>query len=176
MLETHFMTATATQETLFLIGGAPEVGKTTFRKLMSEYTELPGGSCSDVVYAIMATRTGKTVEELRAMPKSELRPKLVELGNAICDADPAYLVRYLYERGVRIVDGIRRKEELAAVLKEFSCVGVWIVNPRAAVVTDNTELTAADFPIVIQNDGTVDELALKVADFAIRHRKKWLSS
>ena len=32
----------------------------------------------------------------------------------------------------------------------------------------------ADFPIVIQNDGTVDELALKVADFAIRHRKKWL--
>ena len=25
---------------------SPEVGKTTFRKLMSEYTEMPGGSCS----------------------------------------------------------------------------------------------------------------------------------
>ena len=137
-----------------LIIGPAQHGKSTYRKALAAALGTRGGSCSDAIYALWAYLDGKRGPEvLRELPKEEVRPKLVALGDwlttdapcfsthfpreAFPEIDPTQLdrtglprpsagalIQYAFQDGVRVLDGVRRKRELEGARPFFSWFGV----------------------------------------------------
>lgn len=170
------------QQPVLLIIGPPRHGKTEARKLLAELTFMRGESTSTVIYKFLSVRRNVSAESLLQLPKESLRPDLIEAGDFLVGAIdkiaapaanpavekevyriPSTLVRTLYLSGYNIIDGVRRKAELTDSVKHLEWNGVrsivlWIFNPNADLIKDNTELTAADATDIIVNDGTREEL------------------
>jgi hypothetical protein len=169
--------------------GPPHHGKTTARKIFCELTPLSGASTSDVIYSVMSRLLGCSYEELRAQPKEELRPRLIELGDWLCGVDnglPSFslddekratldslhrsesaLCRVAFLSGCHALDGIRRVNELEHFKHHVGWLGlpvivVWVHRPGHPTVQDNTSLTEAHADYVIVNDGSVDDLKKKI--------------
>jgi hypothetical protein len=166
--------------------GPPRHGKTTARKILSELINQPGASCSDVIYPLLAKHLKMTESELRAMDKEEARPMLVEFGDYLCGKvetlsvvpggtpgpgvyfrSPSTLFRSLYLMGIRLIDGVRRKEELDEIRQVLRWLNVplvvfWVERPGSPPTDDNTAVTASDADITVLNDGTPTELKLKL--------------
>lgn len=135
---------------LFL-GPTPQVGKTFIcRKLAAENNE-KSGSTSDIVIERTAIEMAKihpeciniqnTINTIKKN-KEEFRWLLEAVGDRICKNDPTALAGVLIERGINYVDGIRRFEELKAILKKYSDTTIyWIERPDYKVAPDNTDLT-----------------------------------
>lgn len=178
----EFKTSTAPnmKEKVFIIIGLPTHGKTEVAKGINYATKLRRSSCSGRIFAYLAaeimTQTGKDLNtvwaELKAANKESIRPKLIALGDYLVSSEPARLVTELVAEGVRIVDGVRRKEELKLareiLTKKGFDVEVWWVKrvPEPTFVPDNTDVTEADADMVIENDtATVEELWAWIKDF-----------
>ena len=123
--------------------GPPRHGKDTFARYLAEAMGLPWGgpgsavgSTSDAIYARMAELRGVSEGELRALPKEDLRPDLVALGDEMVKDDLAALVKALPDR-VRIVTGVRRAAEFEAV--PHPKVLVWMAREGGPRIVDNTE-------------------------------------
>ena len=154
---------------IFVLGPAGH-GKTTVRKMIQEKLGVPGDSTSNVLYAFLSMLTGKSEDELHAIPKEELRPRLIELGDwftmhredispelaAMFNPeqakhvpqigervrDPAALVRMLFLAGARVYDGVRRIREFRTALHHL----VWCGYVPVVVWVENSvkEQNAAD--------------------------------
>jgi len=185
-----------TQTPLFVFIGPPRQGKTTARKLFCEMTNLRGGSCSDVIYALMAQHKGIPEAELRAYEKEAVRSDLIEFGDYLCGAigklelvkatkpiredlfrAPSALVRVLFHAGCRVVDGIRRRLELQETKERMEWLGVpvivfWVERPGAETLKDNTAVTKEDANFVIINDGSPSDLKLKLQEWIDKHVQK----
>ncbi len=140
-----------THPLIFVLGPAGH-GKTTVREMIQEKLGVPGDSTSNVLYAFLALLTGKTEDELHALPKEELRPRLIELGDWFTMhrddispelramfsegeaaqhldemgkrvRDPAALVRMLFLAGARVYDGVRRVREFRTALHHLVWCG-----------------------------------------------------
>jgi len=176
---------------LYIFIGPPQHGKTTARRVFSELTGLPGASCSDVIFALLARHTGTPEPELRAADKEVLRPKLIEFGDYLCGSigklelvgeptpearphtealyrGPSALVRALFHAGFRVIDGVRRRLELRDVRDRLEWLGlrtivVWVERPGAPPIKDNTELSREDADVVIVNSGSTDDLRQKIS-------------
>jgi len=146
----------------------------------------PGASCSDVIYPLLAKRLKMTEAELRAMEKEEARPMLVEFGDYLCGKtetlsvvpggptgpgvyfrSPSTLFRSLYLMGIRLIDGVRRREELDEIRQVLRWLNVplvvfWIERPGSPPTDDNTAVTAKDADATILNDGTPTQLKEKL--------------
>jgi hypothetical protein len=168
----------------FIFIGPPHHGKTLARKIFCELTGMRGGSCSDVIYAILSHFTKTPVSELQALPKEELRPRLIELGDYLCGArdtlelnkftvpdniyrGPSALLRSLFHTGALVFDGVRRKDELAHFAGILTWLGIehrvlWVERPGCPTVSDNTEVTVDDATVVVVNDGTPSQLRAKI--------------
>jgi hypothetical protein len=166
--------------------GQPRHGKTTARKILSEMIGQPGASCSDVIYPLLAKHLKMTEAELRAMEKEETRPMLVEFGDYLCGKtqhlsvvpggtpgpgvyfrSPSTLFRSLYLMGIRIIDGVRRKEELDEIRQILHWLNVplvvfWVERPGNPPTGDNTAVTSKDADAVLLNDGTPTQLKEKL--------------
>jgi hypothetical protein len=167
-------------------------GKTTAREILSRITHLKGGSCSDVIYAILAQRRGVSVESLRHIPKEEIRPALIEVGDFVCGSvgqltevpvnnideslyrHPSALIRTLYLSGYNVIDGVRRRLELQHARDHLDWNGVRSVvihveDPRKPKIADNSEdlRDLADNQII--NDGTVNDLEIKLRAVLEQH-------
>jgi hypothetical protein len=167
-------------------------GKTTAREIISRVTHMKGGSCSDVIYAILANRRQVSVESLKQIPKEELRPALIEVGDFVCGSvgeikeapvnnideslyrHPSALIRTLYLNGYNVIDGVRRRLELQHAQQHLDWNGVRSVvihvqDPRKPIVQDNSEdlRDLADNQIV--NDGTVGDLEIKILAVLEQH-------
>lgn len=177
-----------------VIIGPPHHGKTEVRKYICEVMGWKGASTSDVIYALLAQEMGKPEAELRAMPKEEIRPKLIEFGDYLCGKagklelvpplperpapekyyrGPSALSRILFHTGHRVSDGIRRRLELSDLRSKLEWLGIplvviWVERPGHPTIKDNTEVTSADADFVLLNDGSLEELRSKV--------KAWLDS
>ena len=171
---------------VYVFIGPPAHGKTLARKIFCELTGVKGASTSDVIYALMARFTGVSEAELREVPKEELRPKLVELGNYLCGNSnelsknafkdpipdsiyrgPSMLTRTLFHTGFRAFDGIRRKAELEEFRYIMNWLGIqtfviWVHRDGLASVADNTEVTVEDATTVLANTGTPGDLRQKI--------------
>ena len=174
------------QAPVFIVIGPPHHGKTEARKILSELTYLKGASTSELIYRFLALRRNVSLESLQAIPKEELRPALIEAGDfmvgsisAIAEPPvnaeiekvlyriPSALIRTMYLNGYNIIDGVRRKQELAEARTHLYWNGVrslvlWIDRPGVETLKDNTELTAADADEIVPNDGTLEDLRKKL--------------
>lgn len=77
------------------------------------------------------------------------RAAKVYCGNKLTEEDPGVLALGALQKAP-IVCGVRRKKELQAI-REWGVKAVWIENPNAPVVKDNTEVTAEDADVVLEN-------------------------
>ncbi len=84
--------------------------------------------------------------------------------------NPAFLIQFLWLNGFRVIDGIRRTDELFAAYPPLEWAGarptiVWVEDPRKPKIGgDNFGIPKefADFEIV--NEGTLDELKEKCVE------------
>jgi hypothetical protein len=178
---------------VFLFLGPPRHGKTTARKIFAELTSLTGASCSDVIYPLLAKHIGITEAELRAKDKNLIRESLVTFGDFLCNQRqdlgelhrsgetddevraryfrcPSTLIRTLYLMGIRAIDGVRRRDELAEAKQIFAWMNVpvvtfWVERTGADTPSDNTEVTSGDADIVLLNDGDPSELKGKLVSW-----------
>ena len=128
---------------IFIITGPPLHGKTTFAEMLCtalNSTAGPGNT-SDVIYAELADRLGVSVRALRRIPKEDLRPALVDLGNELCDEDPGYLVRQLVRRH-RVLTGVRRCMEYIESPDPKHMI--WLEYEGGPKIEDNTEYGLKD--------------------------------
>lgn len=177
---------------VFFVVGKPQHGKSTLRQALANATRLRGGSCSDVVYALLAARRGVSVESLRFLPKEELRPTLVRFGDWLCGLGepleetavnpefdeniyrhPTALVRVLVLSGIHVVDGIRRRLELQESKDRLEWIGlrtltIFVDRPGVPEVKDNTEDLRDFADEVVLNDGTVADLEVKAKELLSR--------
>jgi hypothetical protein len=153
----------------FFVVGLPHSGKELTANLLSHFLNLPKAASSSIVYDALASRRGVQRWELEASPKVEITPDLEQMGNVMCEIDPAALVAPLLRRGVRIIDGIRRRVELCAARAEAIQLGlypvvVWL--DRHGGEFDNTEVTRGDADYIINNHGSVGRLTELVCELA----------
>jgi len=153
----------------FFIVGLPNSGKEIAANLLATFLQAPRASSSSIIFDALAAQRGVPRWELEASPKSVLRPELERVGDALCEADPACLVAPLLKRGVRVIHGVRRRNELRAARAEaiqmgLSPVVVWL--DRRSNNFDNTEITRGDADYTIKNYGTVGQLTKYMADLA----------
>jgi hypothetical protein len=189
-----------------IVIGPAKHGKSTFRRALAAKLGTKGASCSDMLYAIWAYVAEESEEGLRKRPKDEIRSTLVALGdwyttpaatlaeNFPFDKLPSIhlaklegsemekphegvLIQQAYRSGVRVLDGVRRKRELAAALPIFKWVGIpvlvlYVYDPRKGVdPTDNFDLRYRDANNIILNNGSEENLeaeAARVAEIILR--------
>lgn len=178
------------QAPVFIIVGKPHAGKSTVRNTISVLTELKGGSCSDVIYHFLAKARNTTVEELKKLPKEELRADLIKLGDELCGigplkvlesvehADdiyrgPSALVRMLFLSRYRVIDGVRRRLELQNAREHIEWLGIRVIvfhveRPGYESPKDNTEDLKDMADIHLVNDGTAQDLCTKVEQEMIK--------
>ncbi len=120
---------TPSSNTLLLVSGLPRHGKSTLAGMLSTFTGLPWGDCSAIIYQELAKREDTTIPELKSRDKNALRAALIATGDDLCKQNPAYLADALIEQGVRIVSGVRKADEIEAILekhKDLSILHVWV--------------------------------------------------
>jgi hypothetical protein len=153
---------------IYVLTGMPRHGKSELAKAMvTRAPHLKAGATSSLVYEVLAKTEGldPTADWHDVIPEpeqNEFRKRLVTLGDAMCDVYSPLLAVGLVERGISIIDGVRRKRELKAFrayckLHRLSCHVIWIHRDHPTV-KDNTELGPYDADQLILNSGTIEDL------------------
>lgn len=169
-----------TPHPVWLIIGLPRHGKTEVGKAMAEVLGCGRGSTSTPVYMALAAEWSANLgipvldafHNLLALPKEQIRPDLVRVGDALCKENPAALSLWLVDNGNYVIDGIRRRSELDYTRKVLAERGhkvtvCWVWRePPPPTISDNTEVTAADASCgIFNNYETVEELHACVRRF-----------
>jgi hypothetical protein len=151
-----------------LIIGNKLHGKTTFARFLCEILK-DAESFSTSSYLIYRLSLLEGISEAEILAKKETyRPKLIKLGNAMCDADAGCLVSIcLWSSHCSniIIDGVRRVSEFNNIKSWFDHI-IWIDRPSEPLGLDNLELTSDHGNSIIKNDGDLNDLKLQA--------KKWL--
>lgn len=157
---------------LLVLLGEPQAGKSTAAEIISNMTGWERGTCSTIIYNILAKLDGLPPGNWHdVIPEdqhAQTRERLIKLGNAISDEVPFVYPVALLNKGCRVIDGVRRKTELSA-LSEYcynrgvDMVPIWIGRKDRPPIQDNNELSEEDAALVIQaND--LSDLTTRVED------------
>lgn len=150
---------------VFCLLGHPQAGKTTTAKIIESKTKLKRGTCSDIIYDILRKLDGLPEgdwhEVIHKEEQDAVRQRLILLGNAIGDEIPHVYFASLLNRGCRIIDGVRRKKELAALEsycsdKHIPLLKVWVTRPDRPPISDNTELSPSDGTVMLNTESLED--------------------
>ena len=135
-------------------------GKTTLANFLCEVLpKTEAFSTSSYLVYRQSLISGVSQEKILA-DKETYRPKLVTLGNAMCDADAGCLVSiciWASSADNVIIDGVRRISEFEHVKTWFDHI-IWIDRPSQPLGLDNLELTPAHAHRVISNTGSLADL------------------
>lgn len=145
---------------VFLICGPPRNGKDTFGQMLADVLGAQKAAPSDVIYEEMAERLDTSVKALKRLPKEELRPELVKLGDELTSDYPTYLVERLIRRGARVITGVRRVREALNV--EAETVLLWIEREGFEIIPDNTEFELRELAdqVLVFREGDFDQMKL----------------
>jgi len=155
---------------MIIVVGRARSGKTSFSEMLSSILGLKTAGTSKIVYEVVAKARGCTVADLLALPKEEIRPTLIDVADFLCDGKVDVLSEMLYNRGYRILDGIRREEELKAIIHNHECFVVYMQRDKGTV-DDNFNILPTKFMRLIENNGTLYDLQDKASDFAEFYNK-----
>lgn len=155
-------------ETIYIVMGRPKVGKSTTSGILARLLNKKWGDTSDIIYKVLADRRGTTVDVLRRIPKEELRPDLIVVGNELCNHSPLALSYALVQNGCNIICGVRRKSELTILVNKlkldgFNVVTVWVDRDQAPTTEDNTEVTKNDCGVRINNSWDLIQLEKEIS-------------
>lgn len=149
----------------YAIIGYAQAGKTTFARYLAEATGLKYADSSDWVVRTETKRLhrlkelGVDISELwdneRDRPRREL---LIALADAVCDEDPAFLIRQSYQ-SADIVAGFRRMEEFKHLRNTIGevCV-IFISRDDRPDIQDNFDIPLWAADMKISNNGTKEDL------------------
>lgn len=152
----------------FLIGGLPRHGKTEAARIIAARLNLTYGNTSDTIYAELAKERGCTVASLESLPKETLRSALIAKGDNLClQGGPAFLALTQLDKH-DVVCGVRKPIELSLVREKYpKSVFLWITRPDYDAPKDNTLLSQLDADYVVVNDGSLNDLEAKIAQFIV---------
>jgi len=143
-----------------LVIGYSQGGKSTVAGIVADILNEKHISASTIIIGDYSERYGISIETIRAH-KEQYRSSLFWYGRYQQEIDHAYPASKAIKCGYHVVDGVRNKDELAAVRELFDLV-IWVDRPGyAGNATDNLEPDDAD--VIIVNDGSVDDLRSKVS-------------
>jgi hypothetical protein len=148
---------------VIVIIGRARAGKTTFAEW---YQKIYGGKIartSDVVYEVMAKARNCNVEDLQKLPKEELRPNLIKLADFLCDVQPDFLSKALIQRGINVIDGVRRVSELEELRKQ-AFVTTYYVYRREGTVDDNFAIPHTEADFFVDNNYGINKFKVREAD------------
>lgn len=141
--------------------GKKQSGKSTAAAMIgrSFIPTVPIVDTSNVMYKILAEQLGITESQLRQLPKEEIRPRLIEIGDQLTRDNPLAIVEDSILDGEFAIAGIRTSDQLEALKKRCPMTTVlWVDrenhNPGGA---DNLALTPGDADVVVVNNGATFE-------------------
>ena len=168
-----------TPATILVVALAPQSGKSTVAAEASRLLGSPWINSSAVIAERLEQRLGLPkgrIAEARAVDHEAYRPALIEEGNRMSAEGTSPGVECV-RRGYRVIDGIRRREELEAAVAEVRLRGglpivICVRRPHAPALADNTESAAlaAQADVIIDNDGALSRLRRRTASVLRRHR------
>jgi hypothetical protein len=150
-----------------LIIGNKYHGKTTFANFIVKHTQKTEAFSTSSYLVYRLSLINNISEEQILKEKEKYRPDLIELGNAMCNADAGCLVSiclWSSSADTVIIDGVRRISEFSRVSTWFDKV-VWIYRESEPIGKDNLELTEKDATDVILNNGSLEDLEEKAKKF-----------
>jgi hypothetical protein len=164
--------------TILVVALAPQSGKST---VATEAARLMGTTWINSS-AVIAERLEERlrlpagrIAETRKLDHEAYRPALIEEGNRMVAEGTSPGVECV-RRGYRVIDGIRRRDELEAAIDEIRARGgrslvICVRRPDAPALTDNTEAAAlaALADATIANDGSLTQLRRRTAVTLRRH-------
>lgn len=151
---------------LFLGPGAG-VGKTHCARRFAKDHGLIAGSTSDVVIERFAAEMTKGAEEINdeffiqvkeewliavREDKEKYRWLLEATGDRICRDNPLGLAGELIKKGVTVIDGIRRQEELDAIRAAYPTMLFWVTREGYPKTKDNTTIQRPDYAFDVPNN------------------------
>lgn len=146
--------------------GLKLAGKSTASVMVSNIIGCQAVDTSDMIYERLATEMGITLEELRAAPKEEIRPKLIEIGDRLSKTDPLALIRPVMNSKSFTIAGIRKKDQLAALPSDVQVV--WINREgHDPDSLDNLEIEPDGHCIVINNGESMIEFKYVLCDLIL---------
>lgn len=140
----------------FIVVGPAQAGKTTFSLMLANHLGTRATDTSEAIVKIETERQrlmgelpvgSSTVWELEGWDHARNRParkNLIALGDALKVVDQTILARYCFSLG-DVCSGVRRTEELAAVLEAFPGTHVVMLD-APDIVADNFDITVSDLP------------------------------
>ena len=150
-----------------LIIGNKLHGKTTFANfLCEEMGDAEAFSTSAYLIYRLSLIEGVSEQDI-LNDKETYRPKLIKLGNAMCDIDAGCLVSIcLWSSKCQnvIIDGVRRISEFDNIKSWFDHV-LWVDRPSQELGLDNLELESHHANTIIMNDGSLEDLKKKARDW-----------
>lgn len=140
-----------------LIIGPAQHGKSTVGAGLADVLDVQRGSCSDIILEHLCTALDHVLprwgwRDSILEHKEEMRPLLIAMGDYLCKADPSALAGELYDRGVAIVDGVRRREEFDQIVSKYNPTVFWVERAGQPARLDNLELTRDDAHHHINNN------------------------
>lgn len=162
----------------FIVVGPAQSGKTTFSRMLARHLGTKATDTSEAIVKIETERQRlmgdmnpnaapfwQGWDHNRGRP---LRQNLIALGDALKVVDQTILARYCFAQG-DVCSGVRRREELAAVLAVYPDAHVVMLD-APDTTEDNFDITVADLPhatTILWNDKTaleaLDGMAARVA-------------
>lgn len=149
-----------------VVCGKPQSGKDTVAEMLSFFLNRSYSSCSDVIYYDLAKTLGIEEWELRSIPKENLRHLLVAHGDHMTEENPSALVDgIILDLNSDILVGVRRVRELESLYEDYGdVVSIWVNRPDAPKIDDNTTINQHACDVIIDNDGTIEQLEQEVME------------
>ena len=167
--------------TVFVVATAPQSGKSTVAAEAARLLETGWINSSAVIAERVERRLGLPygyVAETRAADHEAFRPELIEEGDRMAAEGTSPGVECV-RRGYRVIDGIRRREELEAAVAEVRAGGgrplvLCVRRPDAPALADNTEAAALESLAdrLLVNDAGLDHLRALTADALRLHQAR----